>query len=290
MGIFRFIAYACWAALALELAVFSTATAQEPAPSSAIAPQPISGTPEALEPMRFTGYFVFDWSGMPLGDIVLDAQEEAGAYHMQSKVHTQGLARLFTRHKSITQVNGEHKSQYRPVHYESDYKIGSKQKYIRLEFNADGSIREEESNPPPNPGAREEVPVEEKTGALDPLSLLMGVRENLWKTMREGGRRFSLRMYDGKRLTQVGVNILGDAMIKLGEESVHTIRVALSRTPLYGYKEKEVREIVDGDPPLIIYFSQDARMMPVALELEIYYGTLSGQFVRECDSVTACEQ
>jgi hypothetical protein len=234
---------------------------------------------EALASLHFIGRYDFNWSGVALGALTLAIDEDGDVYKMRLVVKSEGIVNLFTHHVDDTIAGGERNgSAYLPQYYETYYKTKKKPRHVKLAFDDKGAVVEELNVPPEDRSDRPEVPHSLKDGAYDPLSLLMVVR---------GGAR-DIKGFDAKRLYAVKVQEKGrDTLYVEGKWRKVTI-FSLSRTPLGGLTAKEMKEYKKGEPPLTVYFSNDAQRIPLAVEVPIMFGEVTGVLVKECKAWAEC--
>jgi hypothetical protein len=122
--------------------------------------------------------------------------------------------------------------------------------------------------------------------AVDPLSLILQVREKLQKSQAQG--TFSVNVYDGNRLSEADFTVLGKKNIVYGNKSFPVIEVAGRRKPLGGFTAKEMGDFTTSQPMLTIYFSDDTRLMPLKLQMEMPFGLLTATLAKECLGDESC--
>jgi hypothetical protein len=126
------------------------------------------------------------------------------------------------------------------------------------------------------------LPEEFRRNVLDPLSALTAIRREL-----RGGNRgsFSVPVYDGARRFDVTGRVLPK---RAGQPSLDLV---LTLAPIAGFKGDTSD---DGDPdsaprPVQLTISDDHRLMPLSMEVSLYYVPLVIQLVRWCDPAAACK-
>jgi hypothetical protein len=228
--------------------------------------------------LHFIGHYDFDWGGIHLGSLVLGIDESVDHYTLRLQVASEGVANLFTRHMSITEATGwKSGNAYHPEHYESHYETKHKPRHVKLGFDSRGVITEEINEPPEDRKDRPEVPHNLKDGSYDPLSGLMALRTGA----------SDVRAFDAKRLYDVhSAPVAVTQPAAIGNHVADPI--VLSRTPLAGLTAKETKEYKKGEPQLILYFSNDARRIPLGVTMPLYFSEVRGVLVKECTTWKEC--
>jgi hypothetical protein len=120
-----------------------------------------------------------------------------------------------------------------------------------------------------------------RRNVLDPLSALTAIRREL----RQGNRvAFSIPVYDGARR----FDVVGRVLPKRAGQPVLDLELTLK--PIAGFKGEASD---DGDPdnaprPVALSVSDDHRLMPLSLQVSLYYMPLVVQLSRWCEPVSAC--
>ena len=58
---------------------------------------------------------------------------------------------------------------------------------------------------------------------------------------------------------------------------MNVINTDLTREPIAGYKQKELKKFKEGDPAIHVYFSADEQFLPVQADIAISYGTITAK-------------
>jgi hypothetical protein len=163
--------------------------------------------------------------------------------------------------------------------YETYYTSKNKPRHVKLVYAKSGKVVEEVVEPPENRDRRPEVAAWLKTSSLDPLSYIFAVREEMHKARTEGRDRFTIRLYDGRRLM--------DTTYVIGKESDGTLQVTGSREAVAGFTAKEMKKL-RSEPKVSMYFTDDERMIPLRLELPLPLGVATATLAKTCDTETLC--
>ncbi len=239
------------------------------------------------EAFELKGYYEFTFAGLAFGKMGIDATQSAKDYAIATDIKSTGLINMFVRHTSHTTVSGAGANfVYPTIDYETHYTTRKKKRYVRLAYR-EGNLSEEQTIPFDTHGKRPIVPAEMKRDALDPLSFLLHMREELHKTMSEGKTAYSMNVYDGRRLNQADFTILGKQSLDYNGKNTPVIAVDVKRTALAGFTESEMDDLRGGEPNLRMYFSDDARLIPLRLEVKMF-GTMAATLVSECATGESC--
>ncbi len=247
----------------------------------------LASAAEPLAPYNAISRYEFSWSGIGFGKIAIRTNETPTSYDSRVLVKSKGLASLFVKHSSDTTLTGARAGvDYLPQVYETNFQTRNKKKYIKLEYDALGNVVKETSVPEDTD--RPKVPQDQKAGAHDPLSLVFEIRRKLYDALANSQKTFSVLMYDGRRLARVQVDVANIVNRTVGGEKRRLIQVVASREPLSGYTEKELGRMKDAPQTLQIFFSDDANLWPMLMEVNVFMATLRGEWVKNCEAIEAC--
>jgi uncharacterized protein DUF3108 len=223
------------------------------------------------------------WAGLPAGEIRIKLRDDPASYRDDIAIRTEGLPRLVTRFQGTAVSEGRFGAARlpSPVRYDARYDLRKRRdKRLSMRFDpvpgglvADRGPGDSSEKPPLKPAFR--------TNVLDPLSALTAIRHAL----RQGARgSFSVPVYDGARRFDVKVRVLPKAA---GDRALHLV---LTLAPIAGFKG-ETSE--DGDPddaprPVALTISDDARLMPLAMRVSLYYLPLVVELSRWCNPAAPC--
>jgi hypothetical protein len=224
------------------------------------------------------------WAGLPAGEIRLTLREDAAAYHDQIDVRAEGLPRLVTRFRGTAVSEGRLAAGPLPVplRYEAAYDLRKRRdRRLSMRFTARGDAVVAERGPD-DTSRKPPLPEGFRRNVLDPLSALTAIRREL----RRGNRSsFSLPVYDGARR----FDVIGRVLPKRAEKPALDLELILA--PIAGFKGDTSD---DGDPdnaprPVQLTISDDHRLMPLSMEVSLYYVPLVIQLTRWCDPAAACK-
>lgn len=242
-----------------------------------------------LNPLHLNALYVFDFSGIGFGKAGVAISQEPGAFEMVADVSSSGLARVFVKHDSHSVGSGVGKDfRYPECEYDSRYQTRGKKKHVRMRYHA-GTVADQLVEPPDNPASRPPVAKELKAGTLDPLRFGLAMRSELYKAMKDGKKDYTLRIYDGRRLTEARFEIQEPTQIEYQGAMTAVFAVGVSRTLLEGFSASELADARDRpDPPLTIYFTQDERLIPIVMEVPLWLGRVRATLVKTCETKEAC--
>lgn len=235
----------------------------------------------ALAPFALSTDYEFSWVGIPFGTLHVEAHERLDDYQIAADIKLTGLLSVFVKHSSHTVVSGHPGDFTRgPRVYESNYKTRDKPRHVKLGYDAQGHITEEIIEPAENRAKRPEVPRAQKDGTLDPLSLMAQIRRRLASALAAGETEFQLPAFDGRRQMQTFYRIEGRQTIRIEDQKIPVTKVTVTRQPVAGYTRGELDDFAQGDPTLIMFFSDLPELMPVRLRADIAVGSLDATRVR----------
>ncbi|MBM3617548.1 MAG: DUF3108 domain-containing protein [Alphaproteobacteria bacterium] len=275
----------CGASIAalLCLAPSPALLAQETASSAVLS----SAT--ALKDYNDTGVYDVTWNKLPVGFLVMDAHEDAGTYKVDVVTRATGALKLATKHSSTMNARGiKRNGGYTPQHFETVFKLRGDTRTITLDYDTSGNLVAETNEPPEPEWKRPKVPLELKVNAIDPMTLFYAHRPFIHKAIRSGNREFTLRYYEGRRLTDLYYTVGEVEDVQIGKEKHPLLHVSVLRKPVAGYKEKELKEMREKDMKLQLFLTTDGRYMPLKFVVDAKMGAFYATYKQSCPSVDAC--
>lgn len=239
------------------------------------------------DPLAFAGQYEFTLGKLPLGKMGIEVRQDQSHYAITSDIVTTGLLNMFVKHSSHTTVTGSgRRFSYPDRDYETHYQTRKKKKYVKM-VTRNGAVSET-LIPPDNAAIRAPVTGELKEDAVDPLSLTIRMRQDLWHALKNHEGSFVIMLYDGRRLSELDF-VLGDRRTLLYRgEYVPVVTLTLTRRLIAGFTQKELDERDPKEPPVRIFFTEDARMMLLRAEVSLWMGTLSANLTHECAAGESC--
>lgn len=230
----------------------------------------------ALTPVSFTGQYGLYLSGLPIGTMKAGVNVKANGYDITAAVRTSGLVGMIARHRSDSSAEATGTDIDRMnVTYLVDSQTRNKKRTIRL-VKKNGKVTEEVINPPENRATRPEVASAMKDGTFDAISIVLKLRSLIEEWKKTGKNQATIRLYDGRRLTDARVTIEGEKKLrKYGTNGVITL--SIKRKPVAGFTQKELAQYRPDEPALTIYFSNDEKLIPLHLELPFTFGVLTAE-------------
>lgn len=216
------------------------------------------------------GEYIFRWNGLTFGSLAFETETGNARYTLRCRIESRGLLRIFSRHESRSEVSGTaEKLTGGPRRYETFYKSGDKPKRVLLVYDQNGRLAESAVEPPENPQKRPPVPGDLTAGSLDPLTYALAIRAGVRDGLAAGAQAFTLRLYDGRRLMETRVEILGRETLEREGTRRTVIVLEARREPVAGFTAKELSRM-KNEPPLYLYFSDDGRLTLLRLQLPLY--------------------
>jgi hypothetical protein len=244
-----------------------------------------AATAAGLEPLNLIARYDFDWNGIALGRITVVSEETPAHYKFHAWVASRGVVSVFASHRSDTVVEGRQASgRYFAQTYETRYRTRKKAKHVKITYDGAGHVKDQLLEPPDSDASK--VTQAEKDKAYDTLTTVMEIRRHLYDAMREKKTAYDFDMYDGRRISHLHFLVAGRKHVKINGKARDVLAVTASREPGTGYSEKEIGRMKD-EPAMSIYFSDDAVMMPLGIEIN-YLGTIRGELSKECKTAEEC--
>ena len=235
--------------------------------------------PELL-PLNYKGKYEVVWNGLGIGRIRVEIREDAFSYSITTDTKTSGVARMFSKEKSLAKASGRIRDgAYFPTRYESKNVRSKGEQRTLMTYDEQSDIKTYEREPKDNPSWRPEVPRSEANSAYDPMTGFLVARHKLRDAMSKNQKNVSVRTYDGARLATLGVEVVSPARIEKLGEYVKAINTVVTRQPINGYTPKEWKKFKEGDPPIHLYLSADADMLPLQISIGLSFGTLAVRLV-----------
>jgi hypothetical protein len=222
------------------------------------------------------------WAGLPAGEIRLKLSDDTAGYRDEIDIRTEGLPRLVTRFRGRATGEGRF-ADARPVplRYEAIYDLRKRRdRHLSMRFAARAGALVAERGPD---DTSRKPPLAEgfRTNVLDPLSAVSAIRSEL----RRGNRgSFTIPVYDGSRRFDVTARVLPK------RDAQPVIELELKLAPIAGFKGETSD---DGDPdnaprPVALAITDDRRLMPVSMQVSLYYLPLVVQLSRWCGAAAPC--
>lgn len=242
-----------------------------------------------LLPYNDIGLYHISWSGVPVGFLLIDADETTEGYHIDVRTKATGILRMATRHSSSMTTKGIKKDgKYLPQHFETTFKLRDDTRHITLDFDAKGKLTHETNEPPEPEWKRPKVESSLKEYALDPLTAFYAHRPLIHRALREKQERFTLRYYDGRRLTDLHYEVNGLTTTEVGKQKTQVLAVTVTREAIAGYRDKELKEMKGKDMKLQLFFSTDGKFLPLRFIVDAKMGAFYASYVRSCANFEDC--
>lgn len=231
--------------------------------------------------VNFNGHYDLSFAGIPFGRMDIEAEEDASHYRMEADIASVGLVDVFAQHSSQTRATATGKDfKFTERSYKTHTQTRKKKRDISMDYK-NGRYVNEVVVPPDNRESRAEVPADLKKDAFDPLSIVLELRRIVMQKMATGDNSpFSIKLYDGRRLTRADATLPGSKTIRVNGAPVAVVHLSLKRTPLAGFTDKELSQYQNSEPALDVYFSDDEIFLPVKLSLPFTFGSLEATLAK----------
>lgn len=228
------------------------------------------------------------WAGLPAARIRLELAGGDTQFRDTIVIESAGLPRLVTRFRGTATAVGSLPADgaAEPLRYDAVYDLRKRRgSHIGMRF----VVRRASMIAERSPGdTSRKPPLKEayRRDAVDPLTALERIREAVSAARGSSHARFAVPVYDGARRFDVIGRVLPRPSGAAGGE----LHVALSLRPIAGFKGESSD---DGDPddaprPARLILSDDARLLPLSVEVPVYYLPLVVRLERVCRAAADC--
>ena len=216
-----------------------------------------------------TAHYKLYYAGIIVGKLALLWEADAQYYKLTFTMKTTGLMRLLKTQRRIAEISGKRDgAAFTPIHYHASVIYPSKQKSTDMSYES-GVLRDSVSEP----AEEMKLTTLQKQSAVDPVTGLLQVFTYMRNTAQT--RPFATVYFDGKRLARIHAIPNAEPMLHCSDPCS---AYRMSRTPLVGFKPKELSAYAKGEPPLFVFFKPDSRF-PLAANIRAMLGTIT--LVRE---------
>lgn len=229
-----------------------------------------------LEPLNLTVRYNIYWNGLPMGRLRIKTEETSSRYQVSFDIKTRGLAEMFSPLRSYTTASGikNVRGDYIPTDYAAKTTDDGDTKTTTLTYDSSGTIIERDRNPPEVEGHRPIVPIEDLAEAHDGISAFLILRKTALDHLKNQQKETSVRVYDGRRLAEYTLRVVNPGTKMIHNQITGMINTVITRKPIDGYTEKELKKFDKGDPIVHLYFSQNGIFLPLALEAQVMFGII----------------
>lgn len=248
----------------------------------------------ALTAISEHAYYRLEWNGIPIGRIRVDAEESGDSYSMIVDTKSKGVISVFSPFRTVATISGTKEGDaYLPRTYRTRSEKNDEcpasfaSKHLdncgtHMSYSEAGLLTERVLVPPNlDPSYRPIVDLAEASTGTDPITGYFRLREKLRRNIDQGMRTTTVRTYDGKRLADMTATTAERTEINVDDAKHPVIATRLTRKPIAGYTQKELRKFKEGDPIITAYFSDDDAMQLLRLELELTLGNITMELGEE---------
>jgi hypothetical protein len=228
------------------------------------------------------------WGGLPAAEIRLELGDDGAAlYRDRIDIRTTGLPHLVTRFRGTATAEGRlaASGSAEPVRYDAIYDLRKRRdRHVSMRFvRSSGALIADRG--PDDTSRKPPLAETFRANVLDPLAAVEAIRGALRTRGRAPGTSFTIAVYDGARR----FDVLG-RVLPPGVGTAGVLRIALSLRPIAGFKGETSEE---GDPddaprPVELQLSDDARLIPLSMQVPIWYLPLVVRLDRLCAGGDPC--
>lgn len=245
----------------------------------------IFGTASANNNLNTARWYKVYWSGIHVADLIAGANNN----RLDTVIRSYGIVQKVSQYSSRTStVFNIDNGQYVPLSFYTEFQQRSGARKIDIKYSGNGTIVEEAVTPPDNRAKRPAVAETLKKNAVDPLTAFMIARQEIKNNLAKGNNKFSLDIYDGRRLSRLDFDIYGRMQREIEDKKYNVVKVTFKRQPVAGYTKNELRRAKDEEPLFTLYISDDETFLPIKADAEAPLGTAVLLLEKECESVDSC--
>ena len=227
------------------------------------------------------------WAGLPAGQIRLSLDDGKAGYDDRIAIASTGLPRLVTHFRGTARADGQlvRHGLADPSHYDALYDLHKLRNFrVSMRFIGRGSAMVAERGAH-DTSRKPLLAAVFRRGAVDPMTAVERLREAI-AAAGAADRSFSIPVYDGVRRFDVVGRVLPKA-----DQTRGVLKVELTLRPIAGFKGASSGD--GGDPddaprPVALTLSDDARLLPLALRVNVYYLPLVVRLDHLCTAAAPC--
>lgn len=232
---------------------------------------------DTLMPLSGEYKYVVKWNGITIGRVILAVTENKNTFYASIDTKTRGIVDIFSPLRSVVTVDGviTESGDYLPTLYQSRSHSDEGGRTAKLTYDESGTLTERIREPLDDPNWRPEVPLEELVDVADPITAFLRLRRELFGNLKAKVKDTKVKTYDGRRLAEFKIRAINPGTKMIHGEVTKMINTVAFRRPINGYTPKELAKYDKGDPTVHVYFSHDFTLMPLAIEFDVTFGSIS---------------
>lgn len=220
------------------------------------------------------------WGGLPAAHIRVVAHVTGDAYRAEMEIASEGLPQLVTHFRATAIVGGRlgtGKSPL-PTQFAANYDLRKrKDGKLRIDFVTRGATVVAERGAE-DTGHQKLLAEEFRRNVIDPLSTIIAIQA----AVRRGEGAFTVPTYDGTRRFDTAGRVLPRDPRDPG------IHLAITLKAIAGFKGGSDGDPDDAPRPVSLTLSDDARLLPLAMSVPIWFLPLDVLLVRSCEPNAPC--
>ncbi|PIR38087.1 MAG: hypothetical protein COV35_07555 [Alphaproteobacteria bacterium CG11_big_fil_rev_8_21_14_0_20_39_49] len=225
------------------------------------------------------------WSGIHVADLKAHVKEDG----LDAIIESYGIVKKVSKYESVFKTRFNYvEGEFVPDSYYTEFQQRNGGRKIDIKFNKDGTVAKEEVTPPDNRAKRPAVSEKLKHDTFDPLTAFMAARKKVKESLEKGNNSFSIKMYDGRRLSDLDFKIEGRFDRKISGTKHKLVKVTFKRKPIEGYTQNELKRMQKEEPVFTLYLSDDEKLLPIKMDADAPLGTAVLLFEKDCPSLDKC--
>ncbi|MDB2415273.1 DUF3108 domain-containing protein [Rickettsiales bacterium] len=225
------------------------------------------------------------WGGFHIANLwteITDGQ-------IKAVIESYGLVKTLSKYESSTKSSYIKKdNRFLPAHFQTIFKQRHGSRSIDIKYNDSGNIKDEAVIPPDNRLKRPAVEDAKKKNAVDPLTAILVARQKIKNGLKNGNDKFSINMYDGRRLSELDFTIYGKQQKTIKNRQYDVIKIDFKRLPIEGYTDNELKRFKSEEPVFTLYLEDNDLMLPIKAEADAPLGTAVLLMEKDCLTLSQC--
>ncbi|MBF0353850.1 MAG: DUF3108 domain-containing protein [Alphaproteobacteria bacterium] len=238
-----------------------------------------------------------NWSGFHAADLELELKEGDGRHLSSLAMETRGLVnwliklRFDANAEGVSAAGGP-----RSLAYRTEFTNRNGRRRLELAFDpasgkseivTDIKLGNAPTGESADPEQVEPVLMEERLGALDPLTAINRLQESTrLATHGQGPKAFAIPVFDGRRRYDFAAEVLGSKRLHVAGKPYQIIEVRLSMITLQGFRPKH-RKMWDGTH-FLVRLDPHRNFTPVQIQSDGFFASTMINLIESCEGDEGC--
>ena len=238
------------------------------------------------EDLNVKRWYKVYWAGIHIANLLA----QSSGNKIDALIDSRGIVKKVSKFSSDTStVFNFDGNSYTPVSFHTKFRLKNKTREINIEYDESGTITKDSVVPPDRRSKRPAVPESMKKNTFDPLTSFMKARYEIKNNLAKGQNKFTIDMYDGRRLSKLNFEIVGKFKdYNINNVKRDVIKAYFKRESVAGYTSNELRRAKKEEPLFTLYISDDEYFLPIKVDAKAPLGSVVILFEKECEALEEC--